>query len=229
MTTYQINENDILISTTDVGINLYTSSKRIIEEYSVGIDENIKHIEFCESLPTQIDKVPLSQKDEFIDFSQKRIEFCHLSCFFLNFSIDFSISTRELYLATNISEQIFYIKSIYIELYRYLERHNSELGHIKKLYGASDEYKRYNRHLTSFRTKYYEQIKANMNTFFAHLDNNVPYEDYYKFVTNLDAEEVVKMCISFLSVQEELSKMFNQLSFHQMNTAIVFGNCLNPR
>jgi hypothetical protein len=229
MSKYQIIENGILISTTASGINLYKASKAVIDDYSSDIDINIQSIALCELLRTTVATIEIPQKDEFIDFQTNRIAFCELYCFFLNFSIDFSISSRELYLATNKSEQIFYIKSIYIELYRYLERHNKDLGIIKKLYGVSEEYKEYNRCLKEFRSNYYEQIKTNRNTFFAHLDNGARYGDYFEFTTNLDAEEVAKMCVSFLSVQEKLSIIYKQLSVTQISTTLAFGDLIQKR
>lgn len=229
MSKYQIIENEILLSTTTSGINLYKASKAVIDEYSSDIDTSVQSIALCELLRTTVATIEIPKKDEFIDFQINQIAFFELYCFFLNFSIDFSISSRELYLATNKSEQIFYIKSIYVELYRYLERHNNELGIIKKLYGVSEEYKEYNRCLKDFRSNYYEQIKTNRNTFFAHFDNGARYGDYFKFATSLDAEKVARMCISFLSVQEKLSRIFKQLSITQINTALAFGDLIKER
>lgn len=229
MSKYHIIKNEILISTTTSGINLYKVSKGVIEDYSTGIDINIKYIALCELLRVTAATIDIPKKDEFIDFQIKQIAFYEIYCFFLNFSIDFSISSRELYLATNKSEQIFYIKTIFIELYRYLERHNSELGIIKKLCGVSEEYKEYNKCLNEFRSNHYEKIKTNRNTFFAHFDNDARYGDYYEFVARLDAEEVAKMCISFLSLHEKLSIIFKRLSISQINKTLVFGDLIQKK
>ena len=229
MSKYQIIENGILISTTTSGVNLYKTSKAVIDNYSNYIDIGIQSIELCELLKTTVATIEIPKRDEFIDFQTNQIAFFELYCFFLNFSIDFSISSRELYLATNKSEQIFYIKSIYIELYRYLERHNNDLRIIKELYGVSEEYKEYNRCLSEFRSNYYEKIKTNRNTFFAHFDKGTQYGDYFKFATNLDAEKVARMCNSFLSVQEKLAIIFKQLSITQINTTLAFGDLIKKR
>ena len=109
-------------------------------------------------------------------------------------------------LSTNKPEQIFYIKSIYIELYRFLEKINKYLGLIKKFNIFEDEYKDYHQSLHEFRSRHYKTIKQNRNDFFAHLDKH-EYSEYYNISIKLDPEEIAKMCISFLHTNTKLSKL----------------------
>ena len=229
MSEHLIIKNEIITSTNTSGVNLYKMSKLIIDEYSKNIDINIQIIAHGELLKSKIATIDIACKDEFVEFQTKQIAFYELYCFILNFNIDFSISSRELYLASSKSERIFYIKSIYIELYRYLERHNKDLGDIRKLNGASEKYKEYNKCLLDFRTNYYVRIKTGRNIFFAHLDKKTQYKEYYKFVDNLDAEEVAKMCINFLAIQEKLSVILEKISNSLTNDAVVFNDLIQKK
>ena len=211
MNGYQIVKDGILISTTPAYIKLFVTSKIIIEENAEYIESCIKSIDLIESAINEASKLLIPEKENFIALHSDIVAFYKLYCFFLNFSIDFSICSRELCLAKSKSEQIFFIKVIYIELYRFLERHNIDLGIIKRLLGKTDDYKDYNNCLKNFRSVYYEQIKSNRNLFFAHLDRESQYEDYYRLILRFDIENEVKMCSSFLVAQEKLSKIYRDL------------------
>lgn len=211
MNTYEIIDGKIVISSTPTNIQLYKTSKRIIEEYSLGIDTVIKANEVQNSVIKEVKEFNVPEKHSFINLYSDLLLFNRLYCFFLNFSIDFSICTRELSLSTSIVEQVFFIKAIYIELYRYLERHNMHLGIIKKLAGKNEDYIEYNKLLNNFKLEHYDKIKNNRNLFFAHFDKKSEYEDYYGIILKFNIEEEAKMCISFLEVQQKLSKIYSNL------------------
>ena len=205
--------------TTPAGKELFESSKTTIKEYSSIIDSNIREIEFCESLikaNKQIKHIKIPYLKKLNEILQETIQFLKLQCFYLDFSIDISISLRELMLATNKSEQIYYMKHIYIELYRFLEKLNNHLGLIKKFQAGETDYIEYNRSLHEFRAQFYDTIKTNRNHFFAHL-NKHEYTEYYKLVTLLDAEEVAKMCSSFFQTQIKLSNLFTKIGRLQLS------------
>jgi len=226
MSVRQIEQNRIIISTNKSGINLYEMTKSIIHKYSFQIENNIKLIEYGQSLKCKIETIDISCKDEFVEFQTKLINFSRLHSYILNFNIDITMSNRELYLTSNKFEEYYYVKNIYIELFRFLERHNNELGIIRKLNGASEKYKNYYRKLNDFRTAYYEKIKEYRHNLFAHYDNKSQYEDFYKSVNGIVAEEVAIMCLDFLAIQEELSKILENISNGLKNESAIFNDLL---
>jgi hypothetical protein len=219
MNKYFVIDQAILIMASPAGKDLYESSKSTINENSSLIDSHIKNIKFCELLLNQFKTLKVSYAKDLTQILLKRIDFLKLHCFFLNFSIDISISLRELMLSTNKPEQIFYIKSIYIELYRFLEKLNNYLGIIKKFKIAEDEYKDYTQSLQEFRSRYYQTIKTTRNDFFAHLDKH-EYSDYYNIIIKLDPEEIAKMCINFLHTNAKLSSLLLDILKQQTNQLI---------
>ena len=230
MPTYQIVKEGILISSFPSHIKLYESSKGIIEENSNAIEFCINSIEKTKSAIKQVSDIEVPEKENFIVFQNDMLAFYELYCFFLNFSIDFSICSRELALATNKSEQIFFIKSIYIELYRYLERQNYNLGILKKLMGKTEVFIEYSKTYENFKKRYYEQIKDKRNCFFAHFNNeSIQYEDYYRVTLNLDIEDESIMCSCFLEVQQLLSKIYLQISNQKQTESIINLNLLRER
>ena len=229
MNGYQIVKDGILISTTPSYTKLFVTSKIIIEENSAYIESCIKSIDLIEAAVNEASKLLIPEKENFIALNNDIVAFYKLYCFFLNFSIDFSICSREFCLAKSKPEQIFFIKAIYIELYRFLERHNIDLGIIKRLLGKTDDYKEYNNCLKNFRSVYYEQIKSNRNLFFAHLDRKSQYVDYYRLILRFDVENEVKMCSSFLVAQEKLSKIYRDLFSQKLVESAALNEFLRKR
>lgn len=132
MNKYEIVDGKIVISSNPTNIKLFIASKCIIEENSLGIDTITKFIEILKLELKEANEFTIPEYQCNLNLYSNVLAFNRLYCFFLNFSIDFTICARELSLSTSRSEQIFFIKSIYVELYRYLERHNLHLGIIKK-------------------------------------------------------------------------------------------------
>jgi len=218
MGTYRNINNGIWIPAIPSSIIFYETSKNIIKENSLVIEENIQALA---KIKSKLEEVMTSEnesnKKDRIELLNDFIKFKYLYCFFLHFTMDFSINIRELMLAPTKSEQLFYTKVIYIDLYRYLERHNADLGIIKKLSLSSDEYKEYHKSYMRFRDSHYQEIKDNRNLFYAHFDAKFQYDKYYNIEENIDANIVGKMCISFNEAHLRLSSIYVSIDndFHK--------------
>lgn len=209
MKTYRIVDNGIWIPATQGGIYLFETSKNVIKENSIIIDENINALVVIKS-KLEEERIPSNESNKFdrIELLSDFIKFKYQYCYYLHFTMDFSINIRELMLASTRSEQLFYTKVIYIDLYRYLERHNRDLGIINKLSGTSSEYKEYHKSYSRFKEEYYKQIKENRNLFYAHFDAKIEYDKYFNIAANLDAEIVGRLCISFYETQMKLTSIY---------------------
>lgn len=223
------NQESIVLLTDKNGISIFENSKQIIQEVSAIIDTNIETIKYINIVINQTANIEINKKEEFLDFQKSQIDFLEIYCFLLNFQIDISISSRELVLARSRPEQIYYIKNIYIELYRYLERHNKDLGKIRTLCESSFEYKDYNSKLIGFRKKYYSKIKEERNIYYAHFDSESNYKEYYDYILKIDIDKTIKMCSEFLSVHEKLTLIFKQLSDNIFEKSIQMNNILKQK
>jgi len=230
MKTYRIVDNGIWIPATQSGIYLFETSKNVIKENSIIIDENINSLVKIKSkLEDERSLSNESKNSDFIELLNDFIKFKYQYCYFLHFTMDFSVNIRELKLASTKSEQLFYTKVIYIDLYRYLEKHNRDLGIINRLSGSSLEYKEYHKSYLRFREKYYREIKENRNLFYAHFDAEVEYDEYFNIAANLDAEIVGKLCICFYETQMKLSSIYLSIDKYFLDRIIdIYNTQKNP-
>ena len=225
MGTYRIVNDGIWIPATPSSIYFFETSKNVIKENALIIDENIHALARIKStLEEVMASGNESNKIERIELLNDLIKFKYQYCFFLHFTMDFSINIRELILAPTRSEQLFYTKVIYIDLYRYLERHNADLGIIKKLSRTSDEYKEYHKSYLRFRDSHYQEIKDNRNLLYAHFDAKVQYDKYFNIAANLDAEVVAKMCRSFYESHLRLSSIYVSIDNDFLNRVKILFN-----
>lgn len=189
-------KNNITIETSSIGLNLYSLSKKIIEEQSPILDNSIAQINIYNKYLTS------ETNSEIKSITEQIVSILNLYSISVHIFIDLSINVREFYLAKKRIEQILYIKHIYIELYRYLERHNSDLGLLKTAshqLNIYDKYKQYVKIFNEFKQKEYSQIKEHRNKIFAHINDTKDYKDYYSTVISIDIEDVGNMLINFIN------------------------------
>jgi len=218
MDKYRVVNNGIWIPATPGGISLYDVSKNVINDNTILIDKIIKgHSIFKSKLEKELATDEKFDNNELIELLNNILKFKDQFCFFLHFNMDLSICARELMLAPTRPEQQFYTKVIYIDLYRYLERHNSDLGIIKKLSNLSEEYKEYHDCYLRFRNDYYQEIRNYRNMFYAHFDSQFKYKKYYELAANLDADIVGKLFIRFYETQQRLSSIYLSIEKNLQN------------
>lgn len=203
--------NKILIHTDKSGVAAFISMKEAIKEYSTLINFNIE-------LMNTIDRKYKSLKDqknnEDLCLNMKHLkDTINIYNFTLDSIVNLFININGLYLSKNKIEQFFYIKSMYIELYRFLERYNSDLGIIKKISSdanLNEQFSKMNKCKNNFEKKHYEDIKSKRNHFFAHFKDKKDYRDYYNIVKQ---DQFIKafMCGDFLIFSREIYDLFGMI------------------
>lgn len=214
---YQIVTNKILIDASPAFCLLYSASKDLLVCHAKSTDEFVRLMNSCDHYLALLSKPEYVLPDGIIKeqlINWKAI--LNASCLIMSFDMDFSISTRELALAKNLPEQIFYIKYIYINLYRYLERINKEWGVVKKItveFGIENEYKVANKSIQDFRSKYYHRIKERRNKLYAHISDIEDYREYHNDIIKVDIQDETNMCIEFMAANKLVSDLLNKIGY----------------
>ncbi len=210
---YKVVENTIIVDSTPAGVSLYDKSKDIIFQNAQSIDGNVALLRKCDMLLLLIDSNG-KEKPEYAQDILNWRNFLNCACLIASFDMDFSISTRELMNAKNLPEQMYYVKNIYIHLYRYFERMNHELGVIKSIsenYGLLQDYKDSSKSIGGFKNKYYSEIKGRRNKLYAHIKDNKNYLEYHKDCIEMKIQEEIDMCIEFLKASSTLNILLSKL------------------
>ncbi len=203
--------NGILISTTKTGIEFCTTIKESVKDFSGQIDYNIKLINLLKFYTSLIEDDEINIPNELPLEMRKYIKIIDIHCILLEFTINISLSLQGLYFAENKSEQIFYAKSMYIEIYRFLERYNKELGSIKYAAEKAELKKQFiemRRLDETFRENHYKRIKEYRNKFYAHFDNSNSYWDYNQTIVDINGEKEANIGLDFLKVIKYISSLF---------------------
>lgn len=215
---YQIITDKILIDATPAFCSFYSTSKRLLECHAKTTDAYVALMNSCDSYLKLLSKPEYALGDSsIIDQLKNWKSILNTSCLIMSSDMDISISIRELLLAKNLPEQIHYIKYIYIQLYRYLERISKEWGIIKKIateFNIEQEYKAANKSLQNFRDKYYcDRIKEKRNKLYAHLTDTQDYREYHNDVIKIDIEDETKMCIEFMAANDLFRVLLSKIGY----------------
>lgn len=205
-------DTNIIIKTNAAGIKLYVASKKAIEDNSKRIDRLVQQYrklliisEFGKKQQLNID-TEINKDDN--------IRLIELYCNFLDATTELFISCRELYIAKTKTEQIYYIKNIYLCLARYIDRMKQQSRFLQSLatdYDCHSLFEEYTRDSREFFKQYRDQITNNRNKIVAHYDIKINCIDYYDITLKYDAEEICQMAIQFMDVQKLLSALLGEL------------------
>ena len=217
-------DSNVIIQTNASGIKLYNASKKAIEDNSKQIDKLVQQYrklirisEFGEKHQLNID--PVINKDD-------NIQFIELYSNFLDATTELFISCRELYIAKTKTEQIYYIKNIYLCLARYIDRMKQQSRFLQSLstdYDCLSLFDEYTSTLRVFNNKYINKITNNRNRIVAHYDKNISCIDYYDITLKYDAEAICQMTIQFMDTQKLLSALLATISSRLLEK--LFDNC----
>ncbi|WP_319503753.1 hypothetical protein [Bacteroides graminisolvens] len=226
---YSIVENGIVILTNAAGINLYETSKNLILENSLNIDAAVEVINQSKKYRAVFNLLPNDFSTQLIEKMCSWENVLNIYCLSLSYISDFSISLRELYIAKNKSEQTFYVKSVYVDLYRFLERNNNDLGIIRTIALEADlmgQFKSFTKEISVFRETYYAKIKEGRNSYYAHFNDIKDYREYYNYILKVDVEVESQMCINFSRISRLLLDLLKEIiqyilsKFEELNIII---------
>lgn len=211
MKDYIIGDDTIRIITTTSGAGFYEMSKDIISKNAKFIDKYVGAIKKCDLMLYLAKKSNLDQtKAEDVSIIQDFRDVLNCSCLMASFDIDLAISSRELLLSKKMAEQMYYIKAIYIHMYKYLERIGGEYGIVKRVAqqcGLLQSYKESNSQIEEFRKNHYPQIKTKRNRLYAHIVDNKDFSEYYTDSLSMVIEREVDIIKQFIVI----SRSFNNL------------------
>lgn len=201
---FEITEDKIIIDANPQCRSRYLRSKELIASGLDQMSDVVERMNMNKELITflEIMEVQNSNKTylELCSFN----EIFNLQGLLISCNIDFSITIREFSLAKNHIESVYYIKSFYIDCYRYLERINGDLGLIKNLATKGDpkiEYKGTFEKLMEFEKKYYQsKIHPGRCNYYAHIKDFREFERYYTNITSLNIQEELDMFADFLDI-----------------------------
>lgn len=210
---FTTDDSSITIEANPAGIRLYNTSKKAIEDNSKQIDSFIKlYLKLLKltdfGTNINLEVAPVINKED-------NIKFIEIYCNFLDSTTELSISSRELYIAKNKTEQIYYIKNIYLNIARYIERmktQNQFLHALATSYDCLSLFHAYTQANRDFNTRYGKEITDNRNKIIAHFDKGTSYTEYYRTTLNYDAEAIAQMTIQFMDVQKLLANLLSELS-----------------
>lgn len=196
-------DSHLLFSDANLGEHFFKTSLDGRNTYIEAISHNTECIETLQILRER------EQLAEYLNLFDGLALSLNQHSIFCRFMIDFNIIISNLYSVKDNSEQMLFVRLLYIELFRFREKISKDNNHLMLFFKSQNiDNTEYVQKRRDFEKTYSDHITTIRHKISAHFEESYNYIHFEKVINSIPVLEISKMTENFISLMRLLSALY---------------------